>query len=118
MKTLTIKLARTHPAILAMLLSGCQPEKGSESTVLVEQQANRPTLTSAPDASITLFGGLPGRGEITYAGRSGGSMLQHSFTHEGALSHPVARRTPGRSSVITTGAPADRAEGQETRFGD
>ena len=85
MKTLTVKLARSHRAILAaMLLSGCQSEKGSESTVLVERQSERPTLASARDAPITLFGSLPGRGEIRYAGRSGGSMLQHSFTHEGA----------------------------------
>lgn len=44
----------------------------------------RPALSAARDAQISLFGELPHRGEIMYSGRAGGSLLQHSFSREGA----------------------------------
>jgi len=72
-------------ALLVLAPAGCEPQKQpSEGTVLVVQQPARPTLTIDSDSEITLFGGLPGRDQVPYSGRSGGSMLQHSFTSEGS----------------------------------
>jgi len=68
----------------AFVLAGCNTQRSNESTVLVVQDASRPMLTSSRDREITLFGGLPRRGEAPYVGRSRGAMLQHSFTREGA----------------------------------
>lgn len=69
-------------AVLVILMCDCGPT--SDSTVLVVRQPSRPTLSATRDSQVTLFGGLPRRGEVGYSGRSRGSMLQHSFAREGA----------------------------------
>ncbi len=105
METLTNKLPRIHLAVLAaILLAGCQPENKSHSTVTVDQQRPEPApaVVSDRDSSITLFGGLPGRGEITYEGRSHGSMLQHSVTYEGGDFDPDLDATGERIVFAST----------------
>ena len=70
--------------VVTFVVFGCHADRSSDSAVLVVRQPWRPTLTTNRDAQATLFGGLPHRGEVGYAGRTRGSMLQQSFTREGA----------------------------------
>ncbi len=78
--TLRVRLCAV---ILPALLVGCQADT-PEDTVLVVGPARQPTLASARDRQVTLFGGLPRRSEAPYMGRARGSMLQYSYTREGA----------------------------------
>ncbi len=41
-------------------------------------------MTAGHTRELTLFGGLPRRGESRFEGRSRGAMLQHTFTREGS----------------------------------
>lgn len=86
MKPLNLNRGSIFPttALVALMVPGCHSNPTSESTVLVVQQPPRPILTVTRDAQITLFGGLPHRGEVGYAGRSAGAMVQHTSTREGA----------------------------------
>lgn len=76
--------ARLATAVLLLLFVACESDPVADSTVLVIKPTARPTLTSGRDREISLFGGLPRRGEASPIGRSQGSMLQHTFTREGA----------------------------------
>lgn len=71
--------------VIATVSVGCFQQKSSQSSqVMVVRQSPKPALTAHRDAQVTLFGGLPRRGEGGFSGRAMGSMLQHSFTREGA----------------------------------
>lgn len=52
--------------------------------MLVLRPPARPALSTHRDSEISLFGGMPGRGEATLTGGTLGAILQHSFTREGA----------------------------------
>ncbi len=69
--------------VLAVVLPACGPRDDS-STVLVIQHPSQPDLAASRDNELTLFGGLPSRGDVAHWGRSRGSLLQHSYTPEGA----------------------------------
>ncbi|MCH7527186.1 MAG: PD40 domain-containing protein [Planctomycetes bacterium] len=75
---------RWAAALLVLLPCGCAYPPSSEPVSAIVQPAPRPALAAARDRQITLFGELPRRGEVPYAGRAGGSLLQHTFTREGA----------------------------------
>lgn len=71
-------------AWVVVAFSGCGPPAPSSDRVLVVREGVRPSLSTTRDAQITLFGGLPGRSETGFSGRSRGAMLQHTFSREGA----------------------------------
>jgi TolB protein len=70
--------------LLATLLACNATTPPADSVVMVVREPPRPTLTAARNAQVTMFGGLPRRGEASYTGRMLGSMLPHSYTREGA----------------------------------
>ncbi len=70
---------------VAVVVTGCSQQSAQNSSaVMVVRQSPKPALTVRRDAQLTLFGGLPRRGESSYQGRAMGSMLQHTYTREGA----------------------------------
>ncbi len=79
------KLCRIGLLTFAVIAAGCFQQRSSKpSTVMVVRQSPKPALAARRDAQVTLFGGLPRRGEGGFRGRAMGSMLQHSFAREGA----------------------------------
>ncbi len=69
--------------VLALLPVGCGQDPTADSVVVIVEPSSRPMLTASQDSQISLFGGLPRRGESHYIGRARGALLQHSFTREG-----------------------------------